>query len=721
MLINGRVRLTAIIISAFSLVLCIGLLEFSLPELVRFVAGAVMLWFPLTAFSFMLLQHEVRSSSLRLVLSLVTSYALTTLLYFGLTVINLAVVFYALEVVIVAGVLAVLWRRRSVILSAVRAFRPAQQNWILIVLIAGSLFANVHYSRYIFTSEDGTDGQGLITFSVFPDHLYSAALAYELDRHVQPVQATTAGGLPERAYHMFSHLTTVLLARYTGSDDMLRTHLVYHYLMIETLICLLLYCIGKTLTGLRVAGYLSIILMYLFAVASVPLLPNPASHFYFTLFPHWSSGLNPAAYTSPQMYASLVIFYGIFLALIIILQNNLKSADSSASPNNRLLILTAAMIGVMTRFRIHWLIALLPSFLIVMGLLSMRRNRIIYGIAGLVALIITFVLYLEMRSPNYLSASTSIQVGYNRLIEVDPDFGNLLGSWPFSAQLRTHVNNMIANPKLQVMVWQFITVPMFIVLNIIGIPLMMSTAYFYVVRQPNSQFVYLKLHLGVALLICVGTASLLSMNYDPFSVAGQMVFHTRWLFFPFAAFALDAMLRRIQLTVEWSPSRWFIVGVLVLSLFQIALWIRRDRIEAGVVDFNETLTTADYNALLYLRSNTPPDSVVLRRVPVVTTNALQHVVSGIAGRAAYIEASPYHYYVTRFYNQDRFKVVSELWQQSDPDMFCKTLLDTPIDYVVVQEYDLPRLTDTPGCVRVRWRSDGSENMSSEVAVWEVIR
>jgi hypothetical protein len=89
------------------------------------------------------------------------------------------------------------------------------------------------------------------------------------------------------------HLTTILVDRYTGHPDMFRAHLVYHYTVIQILMCLLLYGIGKTLTGSPAAGYCTLPLMYV-AVAAPNLWPvasfvtvlkglSPDTLFHFTI------------------------------------------------------------------------------------------------------------------------------------------------------------------------------------------------------------------------------------------------------------------------------------------------------------------------------------------------------------------------------------------------------------------------------------------------------
>jgi hypothetical protein len=165
------------------------------------------------------------------------------------------------------------------------------------------------------------------------------------------------------------HLTTMLIDRYTGQPDMLRAHLVYHYAVIQVLMCLLLYGIGKTLAASRVAGYCTLALMYV-AVAPAPNLWPVAAptglpfkifpFFYFTVFPHLSSGLVPVTLLSPQMYSGLVVLYAGMLGLLLFLER-----DKLGFRVPLLTLTTALTLAATTRFRIHIALAVLPAFLLI--------------------------------------------------------------------------------------------------------------------------------------------------------------------------------------------------------------------------------------------------------------------------------------------------------------------------------------------------------------------
>jgi len=696
------------IISALCLMYCYVTLQWTPVELVRFVVGIFILWFPVAAIVYALLNKEVESASIRFTLSLLASYTLTTLLYFGLAVFGLSVAFYAIQGIIIVGVILYGLHRRTAFRHVVGEFRLARVNWLLILIIAGSLAVCVRYNVYV-TIDDTTQAR---TYTVYADQLTSAALSYELDRHVPPHQSTTAGGLPERAYHMFPHLTTALIARYTGSDDMVRANMVYHYLVIETLLCLALYSISKTLTGSKITGYLSALLLYLLAIQTPPLVSNSINYFYFTLFPNISSGLDPVALTTPQMYSSLVVCFGILLALVVIF----KSA-ARGIPLSRLLVIVAFMIGATTRFRVHLLLAMLPAFLIVMFLLGLRWRKLIYWAAAMIGLVVSFLMYIEMRSPVYLPGSAIIQLGYNALTGPGTWTAGVFNSWPFSAQVYDMVTQLIPSVPVRLAVWQVISLPMFTLLNIIGIPLLAATYYFYSRRKYQFDFSLYKQYLFVVLLVSTVISMTLSMDYDSYSVPGQLTYHTRWYLLPFAGVALHALLTRLQRRLKWTERQWFAAAVIAILMTQVAVsWSAPSAVQKMITNEQATLSSANYKAFLYIRANTPPDSVILTRAYLSGSGALNYAVSGLGGRAAYVEESVIYAYAASVYHQDRNTLVNNLWSDTDASVFCESLTATPVTHVIIEQADPLKLVTTPTCLHQIWQSD-----THATVIWQVIR
>ena len=281
-----------------------------------------------------------------------------------------------------------------------------------------------------------------------------AGWAYELDRHTPNLQTPFRAGTPDRAYHHFSNVTTMLLGRFTNQSNLLRVHTVYHYTIIEILICLAFYSLVKTLTRSRWAGYLATSSVYLLIISWPPLLlqfinpqtihPFPAV--YFTLFPHVSSGLDVVALTSSQMYSGLVVMYGALLGVLLI---------SIRAYNNQnlktLLFITALVVAATMRFRVHVFLAILPCFLLIMVFLFWQKRQAIYLLAGGLSLTVSLFLFLEMRSSIYLPGTTSLYLGYNKLTQITAFPYN---AWPFAFEIHQWLQSTIGNPQILNWVWQ---------------------------------------------------------------------------------------------------------------------------------------------------------------------------------------------------------------------------------------------------------------------------
>jgi hypothetical protein len=65
--------------------------------------GVILLWLPVGAIVYVLLARYELPGLTRFTFSSVASYTLTTLLYFGLSVVNLGFSFYVIQVLLVLG------------------------------------------------------------------------------------------------------------------------------------------------------------------------------------------------------------------------------------------------------------------------------------------------------------------------------------------------------------------------------------------------------------------------------------------------------------------------------------------------------------------------------------------------------------------------------------------------------------------------------------------
>jgi hypothetical protein len=671
-------------------------------ELLRFTSGALALWMPLGGWFYLLLRKEVPDRTVRIAFSAAGSYALITLFYFAAATLHCSWLFYSVHAAAMAGLVYYVTKNRRLLLSRAKCFR--RFDWVLAALVAASLVANIPVQS-VWRKDARTGGT---IYDGFPDHLFHVGQAYELSRHIPPRQATIRGGSPERAYHNFMHLATMLIDRYTGQPDMLRAHLVYHYAVIQVLMCLLLYSIGKTLAASRMAGYCALALMYI----AVPPAPNiwPVAGwesfpgFYFTVFPHLTSGLEPVTLTSPQMYSGLVVLYAGMLGLLLFLERDYRNQKASV-----LIILTALIFATTLRFRIHIALAVIPAFLLITLHLWRRKHQSVFLLAGSCAAVLAGLLYLEMRSPVYLQGSSDVRLGLSAL----PPFFN---SWPLARQVHDWLMRAISQPDVTKWAWEATCILMFSLLNVIGIPLLAASSIYVTskrARRVFSPFNFL-VFLAVATSICL--AIFLTTDSDRYSVGGQFPFHTRWYLFPFAGVALWRIGRFLQKRFSWPAAVWTsLVSIVLVAglLYRIAgpasLLTRLARESRVAVKAEE------WPAFVYLREHTPPNSVILTNR---YWNDHNFVVSGLAGRAAYLElpGNPVDKQALKLNpRDDRVAITKALRSAASDDQFSSLIRSTPITHIL-EFQDHPWPVHPPDCLIRLW-----ENREHTLVIWQVAR
>ena len=510
-------------------------------ELLRFIGGALALWIPLGGWLYVLLRNEVPDRIIRIAFSAGSSYALTTLFYFGAATLHCSWLFYFAQIAAVAGLIFYAIKNKAIVTKDLRSFRHF--DWVLAALVAASMVANIP-AQSAWRRDAQTGG---MIFDGAPDQLYHVGLAYELSRHIPPRQAMIRGGSPERAYHNFEHLTTMLIDRYTGQSDMLRTQLVYHYAVIQVLMCLLLYGIGKTLAASRIAGYCTLALMYVVVPPAPNLWPAAVSEYlpvypvcYFTVFPHLSSGLDPVALLAPQMYSGLVVLYAGMLGLLLFLERDKLGFRAP------LLILAAALtLAAMTRFRIHIALAVLPAFLLITLHLWRKKHQSVFLLAGFGAAVVAGLLYLETRTPVYFQSS-GVHFGLNALLPF----------WPFASVVHDWITRAISQPDATNWAWQATNFLMFSLLNVIGIPLLAATAVYLTSKRSWRVFGQFNFLIFSAVATSIGLGLVLNADYDSASIGMVILLHTRWYLFPFAGVALWRLGRSLQKRFAWPAAAW---------------------------------------------------------------------------------------------------------------------------------------------------------------------
>lgn len=680
---------------------------FGVEEFFRFLAGVVALWGPFATVLFLLLKR-VQDRLARATLGCIGSYALTSLVYFGCAWLGAGWLLYLLQVAAVLWVVIVVartgWRSR------LREFPGllARIDFLLLLLIALSLLVTSPVKVPFVVNP--TTGQH--KYQLFPDYLFHAGLSYELSRHVPPRQASIRAGTPERAYHLLPHLTTMLLGRYTGQGDLLRALVVYHLTVIEILMCLALFCIARIIAGVRWAGYISIALMYPLAIAWPKLIDNGYPFFYFTLFPHASSGLEAVELTAPQMYSGITILYGVLLALLLISGN---LADDRTDP--WLLLITAMLAAALERFRAQIFLALFPAFLLVMIYCWRRRRESWYLVAAGAALLMSLALYWEMKSPAYFQGMATFKLGCHRYNQSLP----FINSWPLAGTLKGLLYGTLRGRVL----WQLVTVPLFMLCNIIGIPLIAMTVAFMRTDGARGRFKLFSFTICWATVMSLPMALFLTTEFDRWSLGGEMLLHTRWYLFPLEGAVLCLIFIRLQAGLKWPHEVWAKGGAVMVVLLMVVVGWRFFLHEPdGPASFREmralvpaaevSFSSDEWQALLYIREKASPDAVIIsNKYPT----AYFFPFSGLAGRAAFLEAegsTPLEKCaMTLNPEDDRLAIINTLWTTTNPAVFSSTISKTRAT-LLVEYAEIPLKILASASLRRWWQGP-----AGQVTIWQI--
>jgi hypothetical protein len=670
-------------------------------ELARFVGGALALWGPLAAVLFLLLSEQIPDRIVRFTLSGVASYTLTTLFYFAFAVLRFEVGFYVAQAGLAASVL-VAAARRPAWWRGVRRWPRAwgRLDWLLIALVAASLVVNIRYQT-AFSRLPNSDDLALV---MYEDHLYHVGLAYELARHVPPVQQSIRAGIPERAYHMFSQLTTMLLGRFTGQVDLLRVHIIYHYIIIEAALCLLLYSLAVTLTDSVSAGHIAAALVYLGAVPWPRLAPGDYPSFYFTLYPYVSSGLDPVRMSSPQMYSGLVVMYGILLGVAVASRRFHRGTGSGV-----LLVVTALMVAASSRFRIHVFLPMLPGFVLIMAWAWSRRREWSYALSATVAVVGGALLLAEMRSRVYLPGTARLALGFNGVSGID-----WVNSWPFAEPIFQWFQARIEDVVTLGWTWQVVALPAFVILNMIGVvPLaaMLVSLTRVPVRRELGLFTVLVVWLLAGSIL---GAMVLKMDYDPYSVGGQLLLHTCWYVVPFLGPAAWWSYRALRRRLRWPDAIWRTLALAGIVACVIGQQLTAPPVLGQNTGADRTLLDVDErHALGFLHEDTPPGAIVISNK---YADRYAFVFTGLAGRAAYMEGGTNTVQARSDElnpEDNRSTRVALLWEIADADQFCALLLATPATHLV-EFAERPLHVQAPGCLQELWVSP-----QRKVTIWDI--
>lgn len=719
-------------------IVCLATFEWGEVETLQMAAGAAALWGPFAAIFFMWLQRAVPDRGERLALALTAGYATTALLYFALAVFRAGWLFPGLQIAAIASLATIRSWRRQVIVSF-ENWRDWKCDWWLAAIIVATLLVSVRY-RVAF---DFSPVEGTRHFRLYHDQTYHTALAYELQRHVPPLQQPTQAGTPDRAYHLFPHVSTELLARYAGHSDLLHVQTTWSFVVMTVLICLSLHYLVRNVAGSNDAGYCAVALLFILSIPFPPLIDNPLGYFYFSLYPHATSLLEPVVMTTPQMYSGLVVFFGILLGLAICSKltrrgagGHLASQLVAVCPTTemwRIVALLGLMTGALLRFRAHIFLPFAPWFGLAGLWLAWRARdwRLLLGVG--VAVVISVALLFEMRQPIYQVGTAQFSLGYNNLTwpgteaQPNPAFQWWWLCWPGARSL-FQLFCRIFSQDTAMWAWHVTCICGFVLFQVVGLPL--ATAATLYIAKPSCWKRSPLLNTLVIWMVGFSILGSMVLNFkgESYSLAGQMLLHICWYLFPLLPLTLWLAHQHVCARMNWNKRTSLKIASGLLLVAMAYQSVRGpSSLEKLCGDMGFTLTGSEWEALRFVREKTPNEAVVLmplRPQPGLEPDSQEAqqrvwlevqnfaICGSIGGRATYIE------YAHAPQDVERVREVIDLWRTSDPDEFTDRLRRTKATHLVEYLGYSPRcfVAGIPLCLESAWNND--QGMAS-VRIWKI--
>jgi hypothetical protein len=682
-------------------------MKFGLFELPVFILGVFALWLPLGGLFYHLLRDEVADRLDRFTFAALASYSLTTLSYFGAEELHVGVLFYIMQAAFLAwffqrAFTEKLWRLFPAWWQALRADRL---NPTLALIIVGSLITCVKYNTYL---QENPDGSALL--ATYHDNTGHAGYAYELMRHIPPLQNTMRAGQPEHAYHCFPDLTIGLIGRFTLQADLMRASLVYRYTVLEFLTCLSLFCLGRWLSGRAGGGYVAASLMFIFVYPFPEFVSSSLHYFFFTLEPHVSSFLEPIVISSCQAFSSVPMVYAIILGLLAINQRLGRKASTLWLP-----LLLGLMVAAEMRFRVQVFIPLLPGFLLMMAWFWIRSRKWSFIVAIAACVLVVALLRLEMKLPAYLKSSSEVLISFNGLAR-DVAWMN---RWPFHNEIHGWLTRRLGGGQTFNWTWQVVCMSTFVMLNICGIPMMIAIGIYLFSPKTWNEHLPLTMITFCLFLGSLAGGILLNTTYDRYSLAGETLLGVCVYGFPIYCLIIWRI-------VNWAWTKWspdpVIAGRVIVAMLVIGVAEQYGYPVTGLQTLPYTLgaanlSRADRGALAYLHDHTPPDSVV---ASATVFNLNTAIFSGIGGRACYLEDFNYPALdnlpgVIR--TETRTTRLGHIWYSHTEAQMREALDITPINYLV-EFPDRPLALHPQNCIRSVWQ-DADDN-GGRVTVWQVL-
>jgi hypothetical protein len=662
-------------------VLCLGWccfvhLNSDIAEALRAIAGMICLWAPLGSVVYLLLCDRCSDATTRFTISWAASYALTTAAYaafgaVGTIVPGFAPLFYVGQALLLIGALLFAARRKLLGRPVDWLRRLGRVDGWLVLLIGLSVFVGDRYKTYATALPDGSR-----RIAIHGDATYLASLSCELARQTPPLEQPARAGLKERAYHMFPHLTTMLIARYSAQPDMLRALCHYTFTVVEMLLCLTFFCIGRHMTGSRFAGYFSCSLVYILAIPTAPLIHNGACYFFFTWHPHATSSLEPSLLCSPQMYCSLPV---VMTVLLLVLQLSIQISRRQSI--GALAILTALLAAATMRFRVQTFLILFPGVMLCLGCMWYHTRQRVFGAAILLGGLFFAAQLCEMRMEVYYPDSSQLVLENNMLSHRCP----FMNAWPGAETLRGMAQQSLSEP-LYLWAWQVVGLTGFALLCIAGLPVTLASLFHF--ARPRSWRSDTAGFTALVAWLALGTAiggACLCTTYDVYSVGGQSLYMVGWYLLPLLAVGLWQIAALLPRRLAGACRPYSIAaGALLLVAAMGWQQVRPpSQLHGDLLRSPLILSRDEWTAMNYMRDHLPQEAVILFNANHLVGNCC--IVSSLTGRRAFFE----YLCMTRFLtggaddnNEGRAARRERVWNAVGRDEFAKAMSATAATHVL---------------------------------------
>ncbi len=679
----------------------------SLSDVWSAVRGVTLLWFPTWFFLCVVLRRECIDEIEIAFLSAVGCVAFVS----GLALLSDAAAIWwpaarhakwLVPIALMMAAVVILKRRGANGSETLVGFRHYRPDWMLVALVLASLCATARYQRPFEAVGDSGDVRYLLN----GDQTYFTSLAYELDRGCPPADCPYHAGVRERAYHSLPHLTLALFGQASGETDLLRSHLVVGYSVLVALCCGLVFCLSRELGGSRSAGLTGTWLLFVGAIPIPPLSPNLVHYFYFTIWPQSSSTIEPTLLTSPQMFYGVTVVYGVLLGLLRVFRSL-----RDGRPYLRLAIVTSLLAALLLRFRVQCFVVVFPCVCLAFLVMAIRHRC--YWLLGVLVPAVSVAVFqvVEMKLPTYLPTSQKLRIG-NNLVGFSVGF---LHDWPGGETAYYLIDYLTDDPVWFDWFWQFATLPMFVALNMLGIPMLVALAVYAQSAWRNPQERSILYSLGVLTAVAIIAAATLAVDYDGYSVGGQILLHFGWFTLPCVAVGVWRMLVPVLQRAHLTSGG--LTGLFCFVTLAAVTWqmVRGpSSCEQQGCSHSTVITVGERAAWDYCRRELPFDAVLL-------TNRLEINVakwSGLAGRRTYLD------YPNRVLDpllpkedsmDSRQQLIDRLYLTRDDDEFQQLLSKTTVTHVV-EFQDSPLHAKPASVVRPVWHSP-----DHSVTIWKVDR